>query len=66
MDLLPDNKDRLIKAQKELIIMFDQWVQLVKAQKLPEASELVKQSNIKRLEVANIEKTLKSKIIIPN
>jgi hypothetical protein len=58
-----DNKDRLIKAQKELIIMFDEWVQLVKAQKLPEAIELVKQSNIKRLEVANIEKTLKSKII---
>lgn len=56
-------KDKLIKTQRELIEMFDQWVQLVKANKLPEAAEMVKQANIKRVEIANIEKTLNSKII---
>ena len=59
-------KDRLIKTQKELIEMFDNWVQLVKANKLPEAAEMVKQANIKRAEIANMEKTLKSKIITLN
>ena len=60
------SKDKLIKAQKELIVMFDNWVQLVKANKLPEAAEMVKQANLKRVEIANIEKTLNSKIILPN
>ena len=59
-------KDKLIKTQRELIEMFDQWVLLIKANKLEEASELVKQSNIKRAEIANMEKTLKSKIITLN
>ena len=59
-------KDKLIKTQKELIEMFDNWVQLVKANKLPEAAEMVKQANIKRAEIANMEKTLKSKIITLN
>jgi len=58
-----DKRDNLIKAQKELIQMFDDWVRLIKTNALEEAGDVVKQSVIKRAEIANIEKTLKSKII---
>lgn len=51
---------KLIVAQRELINMFEEWVQSVKANELEKASEIIKQSNIKRAEIANIEKTLKS------
>ena len=68
MDLFSniEQAGKLIVAQRELITMFDEWVKLVKLNELEKASEIVKQSNIKRLEIANIEKTLKSKIIKPN
>ena len=56
-------KDRLIEAQRSLIKLFDAWVQAVKANDLEKASSVVKESNIKRAEIANIEKTLSSKII---
>lgn len=61
-----DKRDQLIKAQKELIEMFDEWVRLVKEDKLLEAREVVNQSKIKRVEIANYEKTLKSKVITLN
>ena len=63
---ITDSKDKLIEAQRELIRMFDLWVQFIKANELEKASEIVKESNIKRAEIANIEKTLKSKILLPN
>jgi hypothetical protein len=61
-----DKRDQLIKAQRELIAQFDAWVLAIKANDLEKASEIVKQSNIKRLEIVNYEKTLKSKIITLN
>ena len=59
-------RDNLIKALKELVVMFDEWVLAVKANDLDKASEISKQSKIKRFEILNIEKTLKSKIITLN
>jgi hypothetical protein len=61
-----DKRDQLIKAQRELINMFDDWVLKVKANELEQAAEVSKQAKIKRLEIANYEKTLKSKIITIN
>lgn len=61
-----DKRDQLIKAQRELIKQFDEWVMAVKANELDKAAEITRQSKIKRLEIANYEKTLKSKIITLN
>ena len=61
-----DKRDQLIKAQKELIAQFDEWIMAVKANDLDKAAEITRQSKIKRLEITNYEKTLKSKIITLN
>ena len=66
MDSEIRKRDNIIKAQRELIQMFDNWVIKVKANELDEAAEITKQAKIKRLEIANYEKTLKSKIITLN
>ena len=64
--IIMDKRDQLIKAQKELIAQFDEWVMAVKANDLDKAAEITRQSKIKRLEITNYEKTLKSKIITLN
>jgi hypothetical protein len=48
--------NRIIKAQKELIQSFDDWVVLVKANDLDAASELVKKANKMRLQIAELDK----------
>ena len=61
-----DKRDNLIKALKELVVMFDEWVLAVKSNDLDKAAEISKQSKIKRFEILNMEKTLKSKLITLN
>jgi hypothetical protein len=44
--------NKIIQKQSELIVLFDEWVQKIKANDLPEAAEIVKKSNKLRLEIA--------------
>jgi hypothetical protein len=47
---------RKVSKQTELIDLFDEWVQKIKANELPEASEIVKKSNIIRIEISKLKK----------
>ena len=48
--------NKIIQKQTELINLFDEWVQKVKANDLPEAAEIVKKSNILRTEITILKK----------
>jgi hypothetical protein len=48
--------NKIIEKQTELIGLFDEWVQKVKANELPEAAEIVKKSNILRTEIIILKK----------
>lgn len=57
---------QIIDKQDELIKAFDEWVQLVKANDLEKAALMVQVGNKLRLEIAELKKSLKSKIITLN
>ena len=48
--------NKIIQKQTELTVLFDEWVQKVKANDLPEAAEIVKKSNILRTEITILKK----------
>ena len=48
--------NRVIKAQTELLNLFDNWVQLVKANELEEAHKIVILSNALRIKVRDLKK----------
>lgn len=48
--------NQIILKQTELIQLFDEWVQKIKANDLPEAAEIVKKSNILRTEITILKK----------
>ena len=48
--------NQIIQKQTELLSLFDEWVQKIKANELPEAAEIVKKSNILRTEIAVFKK----------
>ena len=47
---------RIIIEQSRLIDSFDRWVRLVKANDLAGASEVVKESNLLRIEITKLKK----------
>ena len=57
---------QIIDKQDELIDTFSEWVRLVKANELEKAAEVVKLSNKLRLEITELKKSLKNKIITLN
>jgi hypothetical protein len=57
---------QIIDKQDELIASFSEWVRLVKLNDLEKAAEVVKLSNKLRTEIAELKKSLKSKIITLN
>lgn len=48
--------NKIIQKQSELIVLFDEWVQRIKANELPEAAQIVKKSNILRTEIIVLKK----------
>jgi hypothetical protein len=54
---------KIIAKQDELIDSFTEWVRLVKANDLEKAADVVKLSNKLRIEITELKKALKSKII---